>query len=431
MEIDELLEEAYTTVAAAASTNNNNNNDNNLSDSDDDYMDDNYYGDSNDDGSEAELHDVSTDFHFEELTIDDLYGVDFVKSNNTTVLKGAPAGWSPPGPPDGWQYIPPKGSPAEADIDNPGGWNLYSFAPKMGGTGKKHYEGHFTPAGAKVLPANESGVREVDGWKFYYDGWHPDTFDIDTYVRDDAKYGDLKPSSRNGCLDVDALRRYGVAADRLIDQDALLFFQMIFPICDPTSSGIDNDNRMPYFTHAAICTNIYAASNGAGSGVGHDWKNVNVPELVRWTGIPIYNGALDGKAGSINSRWDRNDARFDPEVVASMTKTRFKEVKRNLKLNNNMMHTTDKDDAGYDPCAKYDMVYKVLVHNMNNVTRLADLDNALDESTWGFAGYTGPCGNRLINKPFDRGRFINIHSHFTNDHNSLTIYFLLQVDKLP
>ena len=64
-----------------------------MSDSDDDDMDNNYNGDSDDNGSEAELHDVATDFHVEEFTIDDLYGVDFVKGNDSTVvLKGAPAG---------------------------------------------------------------------------------------------------------------------------------------------------------------------------------------------------------------------------------------------------------------------------------------------------------------------------------------------------
>ena len=76
-------------------------------------------------------------------------------------------------------------------------------------------------------------------------------------------------------------------------------------------------------------------------------------------------------------------------------------MKRNFKLNNNMLHTTNKAEEGYDPCVKYGMVYRALVHNMNNVTKLADLDNALDESTWGFGGYTGPCGSRLINKPHD------------------------------
>jgi hypothetical protein len=190
---------------------------------------------------------------------------------------------------------PTESTPVEVDIDNPGGWNLYSFAPKMSSTGKKKYEGHFTPADAKVLPANDSGVCEVNGLRFYYDGWYPDSFDIETYVRDDAKYGNLKPLSRKCCLDVDALQRYGVSADQLVDHDALLLFHLIFPICDPTLSGIDNDNRMTYFTHAAVCTNIYAASNGGGTGVGRNWKNVNVPELVRWTGIPINNGALDGK----------------------------------------------------------------------------------------------------------------------------------------
>jgi hypothetical protein len=178
--IDELMQEAYSSVAASASAsmNDHTNTYNDQANSDYDDMDDDYNGDSNNNGSEAQLHDISNDFHFEELTIDDFYGVDFVKGG-TKELKGAPAGWSPPGPPEGWKYIPPKGSPAKEAIENPGGWNLYSFAPKMSSTGKKEYERHFTPAGAgaKVLPANRSGVCEVDGWRLYYDGWYPDSFD--------------------------------------------------------------------------------------------------------------------------------------------------------------------------------------------------------------------------------------------------------------
>ena len=46
---------------------------------------------------------------------------------------------------------------------------------------------------------------------------------------------------------------------------------------DPASSGIEHDNRMPYFTHATMCTNVYAVAQGGGSGVGHDWANVSVP----------------------------------------------------------------------------------------------------------------------------------------------------------
>ena len=62
-----------------------------------------------------------------------------------------------------------------------------------------------------------------------------------------------------------------------------------------------------------------------------------------------------------------------------------------------------KGDEGYDPCVKYDFIFKVLVHNVNYLTLEADLDGTIDESTWGFGGYSGDCGGRLINKPVSRG----------------------------
>ena len=42
---------------------------------------------------------------------------------------------------------------------------------------------------------------------------------------------------------------------------------------------------------------------------------------MKWTGIPIYNGALDGRGGTINARWDKSDARFDPDISGSMPKS--------------------------------------------------------------------------------------------------------------
>ena len=369
----------------------------------DDAIDDDseYYGDSDDCGSEAELHDTATEFDSEGPTIDDYYGV----AGTKTVIRGqghvvlGPADWDPPAPPVGWEYNPPDGVPSEENTDNPGKWNMYSYAPKMN---KGNYEGHFTPAGATVLPEDSDGIRETNGWKFHYDGWKMDEFDKSVYVRDDAQFGNLKPKSRAGYLDADTLRKHGLSSERMKD-DPLFFFQLLFPINDPSNSGIEDDNRMPYFTHASMCTNIYAAARGGGSGVGHDWANANVVELVNWTGIPIYNGALDGHGGSINARWDKSDARFDPIISASMTKTRFRDIKRNFKLNNNYLQTKAKGDVGYDPCTKFDMPYRVLIHNMNNVTGQADLDNTLDESTWGFGGYMGDVGGKLIGKPVDRG----------------------------
>jgi hypothetical protein len=49
-----------------------------------------------------------------ENTIDDHYGVDFVKG-----LPGSPEGWIPPGPPENWMYSAPARSPLEDEINNP------------------------------------------------------------------------------------------------------------------------------------------------------------------------------------------------------------------------------------------------------------------------------------------------------------------------
>ena len=65
---------------------------------------------------------------------------------------------------------------------------------------------------------------------------------------------------------------------------------------------------------------------------------------------------------------------------------------------------------GYDPCVKYNYIYQCLVHNMNYVTKRADADCTIDETTWGFTGYSGDAGGRLMNKPKCKGityRFIS------------------------
>ena len=67
-------------------------------------------------------------------------------------------------------------------------------------------------------------------------------------------------------------------------------------------------------------------------------------------------------------------------------------------------------DEGYDPCQKFDLIYKVLIHNTNYITKHADLDAMINESTWGFGGFSGDCGGRLINKPVSRGEFTFCHS---------------------
>jgi hypothetical protein len=370
-------------------------------------------GDSDDEGEEADIHNEATilremlESSNEPIgddadNLDDVKGEEFArKVGNTGVqLLGAPEGWVPPGPPPHWTGYQPKGNAPQADdIDNPGAWNLYSFEAKYKKGGV--YCGHFTPAGAMVVPVNEKGEREINGWRFHYNGWTPDAFDVGTYVRDDATQQNLKPDSRRGSLDVNVLRKHGCDADR-VRSDPLFFYQLLFPFCPPETSGIENDDRMPYYSNLAIFTNVYASTCGAGSGMGHDWRNVTVPELVHWAGVPIRHGSLDGNPGTMFSRWDVNDPRYDATIAESIVRERWKIIKRFFKLNNNLIAAPRGMD-GYDPCVKYDFIFKCLIHNMNYVTLCGDLDGTIDETTWGFGGYCGEAGGRLRDKKVSKG----------------------------
>jgi hypothetical protein len=120
----------------------------------------------------------------------------------------------------------------------------------------------------------------IGRWIFCYNGWMLDEFDRQTFVRDDASQLNLRPESRLGSLDVNVLNKHGCNADCIRD-DPLFFYQLLFPFCPPDMSKVEGDCCMPYFSHVAMFTNIYASTCGGGIGMGHSWSNVMVPELVR------------------------------------------------------------------------------------------------------------------------------------------------------
>ena len=70
--------------------------------------------------------------------------------------------------------------------------------------------------------------------------------------------------------------------------------------------------------------------------MGHEWRSVNVPELVKWTAVTIRHGALDGKPGTLFTRWNDKDPRHDTVIDESISMERWKNIKRYFKLNNNM-----------------------------------------------------------------------------------------------
>ncbi len=210
-------------------------------------------GDSDDEGADADIHNKGINLR-EVLessnepigddadNIDNVKGEEFAptKGHGAVQLLGAPDGWVPPGPPPTWAGYQPKGNaPQPGNIDNPGSWSLYSFASKYK-TGN-FYSGHFTPAGAMVLPANQQCQLELKGWCFHYQGSTPDEFDQKTFVRDGASQQDLKPLNWRGSLDVDVLKKHGCTADWVRD-DPFFFYQLLFLLSPPESSGIEDDS---------------------------------------------------------------------------------------------------------------------------------------------------------------------------------------------
>ena len=68
---------------------------------------------------------------------------------------------------------------------------------------------------------------------------------------------------------------------------------------------------------------------------------------------------------------------------------RWKIIKRFFKLNNNLIAKPHGMD-GYDPCVKYDFIFKCLLHNMNYITLH-------------FGGYCDEAGSRLRDKKVSKG----------------------------
>ncbi len=320
---------------------------------------------------------------------------------NLTDLIGAPDGWLPPSAPISFLgYRPKSGDPPEEEIDNPAGWSMFTFTPSYHPKTKK-YDDHTTPSGAHVVPTDGTGKHVMKGWEFHYKNWKAEDFDFQTYVRTGAKLGNLKPESRKRCLDANVLRKHGLNAEQM-RHDPLFFYQLLFPFCAPSDSGVAEEHHMPFYSNVSVFTNMYAMWKGAGSSYGHVFTPVSIPELVHWAGVPLRNGALDGQPATLFHHWKEHDPRYNPIIAENINLSRWCQIKCYFKLSMGM-EEKKRGEAGYDPCVKYDYIYRCLVHNMNYVTEHAGLGGTMDETTWGFSGFSGDAGGRLMNKPKSKG----------------------------
>src|SRR5210317_1896359 len=301
-------------------------------------------------------------------------------------------------------WVPPTadleaGEPHYVQVDNPGRWPRYVYQPRFSGSktqNNKKFLYHSQYSGARVVPETtmEDGTKKriIKGWEFHYQNVDPIG---DGTARGGATTQEMFPDSRKGSMDVEVLKRCGLSSERMINQDAMFWFQILLPFGDPTKSGVaGGDPRLPFYSDVVRFTDIYRAVNGIGGTYGNKVHPVQLPEIIRYHGALIRDGVKGESDGGIHRRWDQSSSSFDFDIAQAMTLTRFRQIKRILKLNNNY-ESPRRGEEGYDPAYKFTKIYDVCVHNTNAVTKTADLDLCGDESTWGFMGY-GEYGSGLV-----------------------------------
>jgi hypothetical protein len=135
-----------------------------------------------------------------------------------------------------------KGEPEFTAVDNPGNWSKYTFQAQFNRQGK--YTCHALPTGATPVPVDGKGKRTWKDWEFHYNGWYgPD----DVPYRLGATRSNPFPAARKGCIDKVKLAKLGLTKERMNvgdgRPDALFFYQLILPMCDPKQSGVQGDGR--------------------------------------------------------------------------------------------------------------------------------------------------------------------------------------------
>ncbi len=107
-------------------------------------------------------------------------------------LLGTPTNWLAPARKEA------KGEPLFLEVDNPGGWDEYTYRPEFSTKGEKKYVRHVLPTGASPV-AEVDGKRMVGPWEFFYGGWKDSGYNS---FRDGASKSEPFPDSRQGKLDI-------------------------------------------------------------------------------------------------------------------------------------------------------------------------------------------------------------------------------------
>lgn len=321
-------------------------------------------------------------------------------------IPGAPLGWKPPSAPDGWQRPAPKtarGEPEFDTLDNPGKWTDFVYRPRFEtGKGSKYLH-HSLPTGATVVPKDATGKRTVGGWEFHYSGYKNQS---GKQFRNGATKENVFPEARQGSLDGDVLRGLGLNAQRMRGDDglpdSLFFYQLLLPMHDTTKT-VAGDPRVPYYQEVAKYSLLYAVSELGllTSGYGTYNKPATFADFLHWDGSIVMDGVLGGSAGAFFRRFNKQDTGYCEHIANTMSKERWHHLKRVYKLCNNR-ESAKRGEEGYDPAYKYDFIFATIIKNINALTKKANDDQCIDETTFPFNGFGEPGASlisKIMNKP--------------------------------
>ena len=97
-----------------------------------------------------------------------------------------------------------------------------------------------------------------------------------------------------------------------------------------------------------------------------------------------HDGVQEGSAGDMYWRWE-NGSEHDCLINRPITLSRWLHTKRCIHLNGGDQPKIGED--GYKISYKYEMIWGVLIHNVNAISNYGGLYMCRDETYWGCQGW--------------------------------------------
>ena len=155
-------------------------------------------------------------------------------------------------------------------------------------------------------------------------------------------------------------------------KNTLFFYQILPQIFDFNNSRVVDDPRQNYFSDVETFSDCYAFDIGLLGSYSHNFKVSTIYKLVKFYGVFVCDGVRGGRNCAFYRRWGYNGSGFDEEISNSINIGRWSQIKCVMKLCNNK-DAPKNGDTNYKPDYKFDFIYKSIIHNVNAITKWADL----------------------------------------------------------